>query len=568
MHDLAIANRAFYWATLFMRGLYAHGLRHVILSPGSRSTPLTLAFAAFRDIKKHVVLDERSAAFMALGIGKATGKPAALVCTSGTAAANYYPAVVEARMAGVPLLVLTADRPPNLRNIGAPQAIDQVKMFADYPVFFHDAGEPQFDRQDIQRLHLLSRQALQASLQQQGPAHINFPFRKPLEPEPAFYQDVEAQNRQLKDDAKDYTLQTEIRYDNCLQESINRAQKPLVIVGPEVPGRQHSQKLLQWAEEGGMPVVAEPGSVQIEHASPNLVDSYDALLRGKEPLNSLRPDLILRFGQQPVSKALEIALSTWHEVDHLHFSSSRSWQDATASAGNHLPFDASLFDQIKPAAVNPAWMKQWQEADDRIRNHRDTLFKQDDPLTDGAVYHATLPLVPEQSNIFLSNSFPVRDMALFGGVPQPHHRVFVTRGASGIDGILSSAIGSTLASGRPGTLFIGDLAMLHDANALLSTRMLEQPLVAIVLNNGGGNIFRMLPIADHKAVFHPYFETPQQADFEKLAETYDITYSKAGSGDELCKQYNDSINRPGLHLLECRTDSDRSMEQRRSLWNF
>jgi 2-succinyl-5-enolpyruvyl-6-hydroxy-3-cyclohexene-1-carboxylate synthase len=179
-------DRAFFWATTFLRELHACGVSQLVISPGSRSTPLTIAAYAHPGLKTHVVLDERSAAFMALGMGKSQGKPAGLVCTSGTAAANYYPAIIEARHSGVPLLVLTADRPPHLRNIGASQAIDQVKLFGDYPVFFHEAGEPVLEQQDVNRLKSVAAQSVSASLNRKGPVHINFPFRKPLEPDPGF----------------------------------------------------------------------------------------------------------------------------------------------------------------------------------------------------------------------------------------------------------------------------------------------------------------------------------------------------------------------------------------------
>src|SRR5690625_154803 len=182
MTDLAAQNIPFYWSAHFLRNLLKNGMRHVVISPGSRSTPLTMAAAAQPHVQKQVILDERAAAFTALGIGKATGSPAMLICTSGTAAANYLPAVIEARKSGVPLILATADRPPHLRSTGANQAIDQLKLFGDYPVMFHEAGEPRLGKEDLNRLAMLARQASGAARDRRGPVHINFPFRKPLEP--------------------------------------------------------------------------------------------------------------------------------------------------------------------------------------------------------------------------------------------------------------------------------------------------------------------------------------------------------------------------------------------------
>lgn len=229
-------NFTFLWALEFVKELANNGLEHVVLSPGSRSTPLTMAFSLHPDIQKHVVLDERSAGFIALGIGKSTGKPAALVCTSGTAAANYYPAVIESRMSGTPLLILTADRPPQLRAIGASQAIDQIKLFGDYPVFFFEGGEPVRKQVDINRLKLLACQTFQDSIIWKGPAHVNFAFRKPLEPTPEFYKE---QRDELNKSGKSLPKATILRASDSREslpeeviDIIQQAVNPVVIAGP------------------------------------------------------------------------------------------------------------------------------------------------------------------------------------------------------------------------------------------------------------------------------------------------------------------------------------------------
>lgn len=563
MTDLTAQNVSFYWATLFLRQLSKEGVCHAVISPGSRSTPLTLAAAAHPSIEKHVILDERSAAFTALGVGKSTGNPAVLICTSGTALANYYPAVIEARQSGVPLLLATADRPPHLRSTGANQAIDQLKIFGDYPVFFHEVGEPNLQENDLNRLEMLASQAVYAAKYQRGPAHLNFPFRKPLEPTPDFVRTIAKENEQL-DGAAIEEKRSFFGLPTDLIQTITSARRPLILLGPLAP-LDDTTSIARLADQIGAPILSE-SSIK----SPNVIQGFSGFLRGSQTVEKLEPDLILRFGFQPTAKALEQALSAWQPDAHFHFACTHDWQDATFSGCDHIPWLGQPFavDELT-TDTSEEWLIHWRRKEKGFQTYFKKSIQAADSLTDGHIYRHLLPQCPADYFVMASNSFPARDIHLFGATVD-RHPLFLNRGASGIDGITSTAIGLSLGLQKPGLLFTGDLAFFHDTNALLNHKKVRHNLTVIVINNAGGSIFRMLPIQHHDNYFEDYFETPQSADIEALVQSYDIPYHQIDTLQSL-KHFDLSDwqqRHHGLSVIECRTDADASMELRKKVWNF
>ncbi len=552
-------------AAILVQSLYLQGLRHAVISPGSRSTPLTLALAQHEGFRKKVVLDERSAAFIALGIGKETGLPAILVCTSGTAAANYFPAIVEAKQSGVPMVVLTADRPPHLRGIGSSQTIDQIKLYGDQAVFFHEIGEADNDDRDRKRVQFAAKQSVEESVQKGGAAHLNLPFRKPLEPTDELLKTVRAQNKQqvqhfLKAEP---AATASLNLSTQVTDLINNSAKPLVIAGPS--NRHHSNEIaaLRIAEKIGVPVIAEPGSRFSTHSL--RVHRYEQFLRNPESRASLRPDLILRFGDQPFTKSILTALEEWQDVSTVWFSSRNSWQDTEMSVDHIVQLrqeDVLNTDSIRKRKTN--FYQRWQEADSKSESSLKLILNSEGALCDGHVFHHLPSSLDNEWNIMLSNSLPPRDAALFA---KPGQNVIVNRGAAGIDGILSTAIGAAVSTGSPTCAVLGDLAFLHDSNALLSLNKVDSPFLIVVINNNGGNIFKMLPVFQQKETFSPYFETPQQASIEHLTIAHGIGYRAIKSRDELSRFTVDNI-RPGNPLLiECVTDSEAGMAMRNGLWN-
>jgi len=554
-------NSAFRWTDTFLRTLQTYGVEHIIISPGSRSTSLTLAAASNGQLQKHVILDERSAAFTALGISKATNVPAVLICTSGTALANHYPAVIEARQSGVPLILATADRPPNLRATGANQAIDQQKIFGDYPVFYHDVGEPRSEKNHFDRLQLLAQQAFTISREKRGPVHLNFPFRKPLEPEPQFLQSYTPPSFSKKQGSE---AQSGLTLSGNLQQNITQASRPLIIAGPLAP-HDDCTSIAQLAEELHCPILTE---TTIDH--PNTISGFAGFLRDNELRNTLQPDLILRFGFQPTDKSLELGLRDWQPQYHYHFASTHAWQDATYSGATRIPWMGQplRFEQLSPS-LNNRWLEQWQEAEKSFETFRSNVMNSSSTLTDGAIYDQLTPQLSDDHFMMVSNSFPARDISLFGRQPSTVP-IYLNRGVSGIDGINSTAIGLSLAQNRTGLLFTGDLAFLHDTNALLNASKITQPLAIVVINNAGGSIFRMLPIEDYDEYFQNYFETPQSANIQQMARSYDIPYLGIDALPDLkqldLSEWISQYSR--LSIIECKTDAEASMTQRQMLWDY
>lgn len=566
MTNLKPGNDIFFWTTTFFRQLQIQGVKHIVISPGSRSTPLTLAAAANPHFRKHVILDERTAGFTALGIGKATNIPAVLICTSGTALANYYPAVIEARQSGVPLILATADRPPQLRNTGANQAIDQLKIFGDYPVFFHEVGEATNEEADLNRLKMLASQACQMSREKRGPVHLNFPFRKPLEPTADYLEQIAAKNEEFLNELPSHqpTESQSYVFSDSQKNMISGAERPLIIVGPTAPG-DDTDSIGRLADNISCPILSE---TTIESA--NAITGFAGFLRNEDRLKNLEPDLILRFGFQPTAKSLELVLRHWQPEHHLHFSSTGDWQDATFSGARRIAWHGHQLDLGEWADRQASdWLDRWQTVQRKFQNYTEQIFSETSRLCDGHIYHHLTPQLNSGHFVMVSNSFPARDIQLFGR-QDASLPLFLNRGASGIDGITSTALGISLARSKPVVLFTGDLAFLHDSNALLNHRLTDHPLTIFVINNEGGSIFRMLPVEQHEKYFKPYFETPQSASIEQLSRAHDIPYHRIESLNSLWEFNLDGWleNHAGVSVIECRTDADASMTLRKKLWSY
>lgn len=564
MTDSHSGNAALQWANTFFRSLLQYGVEHVIISPGSRSTPLTLAAAVNDRLQKHVILDERSAAFTALGIGKSTNLPAVLICTSGTALANYHPAVIEARQSGIPMILATADRPPNLRATGANQAIDQLKIFGDYPVFFHEVDEPKREDTDRRRLEILAQQAFSLSREKRGPVHLNFAFRKPLEPGAGYLKQLKKENDESSIPKREVGQLSSLELSESIQIKITNSRKPLIIVGPLAAGDE-VKAISDLAKKLNCPVLSESAI-----DSENTIRGFEGFLRNRATRNQLSPDLILRFGFQPTSKSLEIGLRQWEPAHHYHFASTDSWQDATYSGAVRIPWRGQAINVEEfEASTSKKWFSKWKEVENDFKKFYDQSLRDTKTLTDGAIYHNLTPQITDTHFLTVSNSFPARDIALFGrqasDIP-----IYINRGASGIDGVTSTALGINLSLEKAGVLFTGDLAFLHDTNALLNHNKIEHPLVIVIANNSGGSIFRMLPIEHHDQYFKRYFETPQTVNIATLADSHGIPYQQISSLSELenLDLHRWTTEHSGLSIIECQTDAGASMQLRKKLWDF
>ncbi len=549
-----------------VNAFYREGVRNAVISPGSRSTPVTLALALHDGIQKHVLIDERSAAFVALGIGKSTGKPALLACTSGTAAANYFPAIVESGNSGVPMIVLTADRPASLRSTGASQTIDQIKLYGDHALFFHEAGEVPESGQDYGRLDFLAKQAFQESIRRGGAAHINLPFRKPLEPSAG---ELEKQKEVFSRSLKNQSVSAdtgEINYKlpDSFIRTLSRAGKPLIIAGPANPAHNLCQLVAGLSNKNQIPVIAEPGSGLVQNGR-SVFGRYDQFLRDSNAIEILKPDCIIRTGDLPYSKSLLDALDKWSNVPQFHFTRRESWQGMITANGSRFVIPENAICELHNIKTNTdkSWYEFWKQANSSASNFLASTLSETEILADAHFFHYFPSSKFNSGNVMLSNSFIVRDMALFG---KSERGVFVNRGAAGIDGIISTALGIHLGSGDPVCCITGDIAFLHDSNALISLRELSGNFVVIVINNGGGTIFRMLPVSIHEEYFEKYFETPQNTDIAKLASAHHIDYKLIDTLRDL-RSLDDLSNRNEPLIIEIKTSPEQSMQIRKKLWN-
>jgi 2-succinyl-5-enolpyruvyl-6-hydroxy-3-cyclohexene-1-carboxylate synthase len=582
------------WCFHLADALWRHGVREAFISPGSRSTPLTLALVHHHGIRCHSVLDERSAAFMALGASKVTATqpaPALFVCTSGTAVANALPAVVEARMSGTPLIVLSADRPPALRATGASQTIDQVKLFGDYPVFFFDAGEPVAADGDFRRIGRLGWQAVHYSVNRRGPVHLNLPFRKPLEPDAetiAQFREQYQKDATSRLDTSGHaaghihpvtrpTTFTEKPRElpDALCNLLSGSRRTLAVIGPEL---RRAGSFFEFCHRNGIPVLNESGSAPVG----TFFNRHSLVLRDTRLSAELAPDLVLRAGGDPVHRSTLEALSGW-DVPQVVFGDHPDHPDTTLSAthyvdGSPADYDFTVdfrnYDNPDPdtasagkSGTQAAYSALWSDALSqavRIQNER---LLAESRLTDAHVYASLLPLIAREPEtlVAVSNSFPIRDYLQFG----PEEAVqklplLVNRGASGIDGVTSTAIGAAQARNRPVVLFTGDLAFLHDTGALNNLISRDVPLKIIVLNNRGGTIFRMLPLDAEDPAFIDYFETPQQVDLQDIVRAHGIPYALAETPSTLETAWK-TLMAHRTAILECRTHTDASMKLRSSI---
>jgi 2-succinyl-5-enolpyruvyl-6-hydroxy-3-cyclohexene-1-carboxylate synthase len=571
-----LAQTSLEYAAAFVEEMRRSGVRHVCVSPGSRSTPLALAIANNAGLKTWIHIDERCSAFFALGIARASNEPVAIVCTSGTAAANFFPAVVEARSAGVPLLVLTADRPPELRDVGAAQTIDQNRLYGAHSKWFVEVALPDANPEMTRYVRALASRAVAVATESPaGPVHLNFPFREPLVPST----DVSAPSVETRAHGAPWVRVTrgERSIDSSsvrvLAERLARASKPIIVCGPQ-RDRSLGDSVTRLAEKIGAPVLADPLS-QVRwgaHARDTIIDRYDAVLRHERTAKALAPDLIIRIGGTPTSKALiqfieknlsaslvVIAESQWPDPSHL--------AEEMVRANARTACD-QLADAVKNIASEETWISKWKEADRIARSALEQHACSVAEPFEGAALADVAAVLPDGAALFVSSSMPVRDLDAFAAGDSRSIHVMANRGANGIDGVVSSALGAAAAAGAgsPLVLVIGDLALYHDMNGLLAAKLHSLDATIVVLNNDGGGIFSFLPQAQHPSHFEMLFGTPHGLDFEPVAELYGARYEHVDDSASLRRAVATGIARGGLNIVEMRTERARNVELHREAW--
>ncbi|WP_458189267.1 2-succinyl-5-enolpyruvyl-6-hydroxy-3-cyclohexene-1-carboxylic-acid synthase [Haladaptatus sp. NG-WS-4] len=568
-------NRNTLWAETIVAELAASGVESVCLAPGSRSTPLTVAFAGHDDVHVFSHLDERSAAFFALGRAKRTGRPTPLVCTSGTAAANFYPAIIEADRARVPMLVLTADRPPELRDSGANQTVDQQKLYGDAVRWYADLAEPEAEPRKLRSLRTTAARAIgTATGTPAGPVHLNVPFRKPLEP-------TEVPGDVPADFDDDYSLAGEGRDGPFVRVSpgvpeldaetlartaveVADAERGLVVVGPADRPTPARDVLGDLADATGFPVLADSLSGHRFGHDRAIVGGYDSYLVPDVTDDWPDPDVVLRFGASPTSKVLRQYLE---RTDARQFvvDSAGGWREASFTATELVVAGPTRFarrlSETLDASANDGWTGRFERAD---ACHWNVLEASDEHF-EGNVLAAVAELLPDPTTLFVSNSMPVRDLDRFGKPRPADVTVLGNRGASGIDGIVSTALGAGSATDDPLVLVTGDLAYYHDMNGLLALERCGVDATIVEINNDGGGIFHMLPIESFDPPFTDQFKTPHGLDFEPTGDIYGFEFDRVESLSAFREQFQTSLDTPGTQVIEVVTDAETSHRTRESL---
>ena len=565
-----------HWATLIVEELVRSGVAFFCVAPGSRSTPLVAALASNEKAESLIHFDERGTAFAAVGYARATGLPAAWITTSGTAVANGLPAVVEAATDGVPMVLLTADRPPELRQTGANQTIDQPDIFGDYVRWRFDLPAPEEPVDPAMVLTTIDQAVYRARRAPSGPVHLNLMFREPFLSDPDERPDELPAPARWQKRHEPFTryaaTKPSVDPDEIerLWDMLRPVERGLVVAG-RLPSRKQGEAALRLAESLGWPLLPDVGSqVRLGSPSRNIVPLYDALLASDLFNERHAPEAVFHIGGRAVSKRLDRFLAQSRSDPYVVVRENPFRLDPGHRVTHSVEADiVGLCAALGAAAErrspesNPTWMSGWRTASEQAEDNLDRLLEESKVLNEPLVARLVSRHVPEGHGLCVASSMPIRDLDTFAapdGAPVP---VAANRGASGIDGTVATAAGFARGTGSPVTLLIGDLALLHDLNSLAMLR--DLPVVVVVLNNDGGAIFSFLPVARHKAFFEPYFGTPQGLTFEHAAAMFALDYEHTGTASGFVEAYRTACARNGPALIEVRTDREKNVAVHRRL---
>ncbi len=568
------------FTSAYFEALAGAGVEHVVISPGSRSTPLTLSAARSAALRCWTLIDERSAGFFALGLARVSRRPVALVCTSGSAAANYWPAVVEARHDHVPLILLTADRPPELRGWGAGQTIDQLRLYGEYARWLGDmpvAGEAGATT-EVARAWAL-RSVADAQRRPARPVHLNWPFREPLEPDGLVVAGPADGGPRFVDEPQVPAPAPDVVAD--LTDWIREHPRGLVACGPLDADDDLAHAIADLARAAGWPIWADPlsGVRCGEHvATATVLEAGDLWARDGRFASTVAPDAVLRFGALPTSKAFRRWLGGCAPEAVVQVDADGDWADPDRASHRWLPCDALALCRAAVRRLGGAdgsrdvGASAWPEAvrcADRAASRSARAALDATPWSEPVAVRCAVEAMPADSNVWVASSMPVRDLDAWLPTSERRLRILGNRGANGIDGTISSALGAAVGSERPTLLLCGDLAFLHDLGGLLGVARFDAPLVIVVLDNDGGGIFSMLPIAGAIGAdeFERLFRTPHGLDLGRAAALFGLALSEVGDVDELVRAVEEGVasNRPKLVIA--RVDADESWSARRRAWD-
>lgn len=566
------------YVAAFLDELVRSNVKHIVVSPGSRSTPIAMIAAEHPKMNVWLNVDERSAAFFALGMAKAKREPVAIVCTSGTAVANYMPAVVEAKESQVPLIVLTADRPHELRDIGAPQAIDQIHFFGKQVKWFVEMAIPEDNPELLRYARTVAARAVSTAVHgPSGPVHLNFPFREPLVP---IVEDKDVWDSGLE--KRDQFVRVshsigEIKSSDLerLASSLTNVEKGLIICGP-YDRLEFAEAVVSLADQLAFPILADPLS-QLRsgsHSKDLIIDSYDAFLRDEYIASQLVPEVVIRFGGMPISKAVLLFLKNNPSIKQIIIDGDGLWRDPTLLTSEVIHVDPVAFCTTLTEAMTSMvkmdvttdreWLNQWLTSNDVARQTMYELGNEEEQF-EGQVVLQLTDCLPDQTTLFVGNSMPIRDVDSFFLANDKSIRIIANRGANGIDGLVSTALGACTVS-EPLVLLIGDLSFYHDLNGLLAAKQHDLKATIIIVNNDGGGIFSFLPQSEQPKNFELLFGTPLGLDYSHVVRMYGGEFIRVDDWSKIQETITRSIGLEGLQVIELKTDRSLNTAKHRKIW--
>jgi len=578
----SIRNSNYLFSVTFVDELARSGLKYACICPGSRSTPLTVALWHHPQIKTWIHLDERSGSYFALGMAKVLQEPIVLVCTSGTAAANFYPAVVEAFYSRVPLILLTGDRPPELWGWGANQTIDQIRLYGSHVKWAVSMPVPEATSPLLAFVRAQASRAYSTALEKpSGPVHLNFPFREPLEPTreldgtifgPVTSTDIAFGGRpegdpfiRLGRSKRDIHSSDIIR----IRSQVTSGKKGLIVCGPQLDG-EFASCVTQLAIRLGYPVLADPLS-QVRcgpHDTSSVIHGYDSFLRIPGIASSLEPELIIRFGAPPTSKVLGQYLESHRMAHQILVDDGIEWNDpfhAISEVIHAAPnlFCSKLLSLVEEENISSNWLDRWMQLDTTSAQVVEQEMRDCNEMFEGKLFVELSTILPSGSTLFVGNSMPVRDLDMFLPTSRKEIRFLANRGASGIDGVLSTALGAATLLESGLVLVVGDLSFYHDMNGLLAAKKYDINATIIVVNNDGGGIFSFLPQVNYPEFFEPFFGTPHGLTFETTAQLYQLAYQKVATWPEFRREVKKSLGAGRTTVIEVPSNREVNLELHR-----
>ena len=555
---------------------YQLGVRHAVFSPGSRSTTMAMLFKEHEGFETYMNIDERSASFMALGIAKAHKEPTVLVCTSGSAVAHYLPAVLEAQYSGVPLIVLSADRPHTLLHVGAPQTVDQQKIFGTAVNYFEELAVPQESHYYTYPRQVARKSYMKAMDTKKGPVHINVPLFEPLVPELS-RNHFEAGRSSFKVVKPNYSSvfgcdnrnnlthvnnTIDIAHGNDGTKEINdlleRYERILILAGPQID-IDEANTIRFFGEALQAPILADPlSNVRGCDTSKVVISTYDALLARQALWYELKPDCVIQFGQIVVSKRVQQMIASWTDVEYIEVNPTMDSMNPTGKTTMHMQASIDVFTHLYGKNNNSdTYLNIWRRLDQAGKKQL-SLASDEPHCFEGRTIRELQKQIPEDGQIFVANSMTIRDFDYFWFSGESKAVLYGNRGVNGIDGTISTALGLAV-NGRPTYLVTGDLSLFHDLNGLAVAKTHNLNLTIILHNNDGGGIFEYLPQKGTKH-FDYLFSTSQGLDYSGAAKLYGCDYTKISSPDELSSVLANVSQETGVHIIEIPTNREYSRE--------